>query len=96
MDDESDDDGKSIGFNDSSSVYQIRKILTSDQYTLGMNVSQYLESFHLQYRSLRESAALLPGPVRDYLRSYLPIDGRTNGFGERNSSCFQFRVQSWK
>lgn len=38
-DDDSDEEGKSAGFNESTSVYQIRKILTSDQYTLGRNVS---------------------------------------------------------
>jgi hypothetical protein len=39
VEDDSDDEGKSAGFNEQSSVYQIHKILTSEQYTLGRNVS---------------------------------------------------------
>lgn len=38
-------------------------MLASDQYTVGRNIQQYLEGFHLQYRSLKESAALLPQPM---------------------------------
>jgi hypothetical protein len=59
-DDSDEDEGKSAGYNESSSIYQIHKILISDQYSLGRNVSQYIEAFHLQYKSMRESATLLP------------------------------------
>ena len=30
---------------------------------MGKNIQQYLEGFHIQYRSLKESAALLPQPM---------------------------------
>ena len=60
-DDDSDGDGQKGGsYNETSSIYQIHKILSSDQYTLGKNVAQYIEAFHQQYKSVRESAALLP------------------------------------
>lgn len=59
-DEDSDGEQKNSGYNETSSIYQIHKILSSDQYTLGKNVAQYIECFHLQYKSLRESAALLP------------------------------------
>jgi len=38
-------------YTETSSVYQINKILSSDQYTVGKNISEYLESFALQYKS---------------------------------------------
>jgi len=61
-DDEDDDDNNdgqpkgSQAFNETSAYYQIHKILSSDQYTLGSNVQYYIECFHLQYKSLSESA----------------------------------------
>jgi hypothetical protein len=61
--DSDENEGKSVSYNDTSNIYQIHKILTSDQYTLGRNVTAYLEGFHQQYRSLRESAEMLPQPV---------------------------------
>ena len=64
--DSDENEGKSVSYNDTSNIYQIHTILTSDQYTLGRNVTAYLEGFHQQYRSLRESAEMLPQPVRDY------------------------------
>ena len=63
--DSDENEGKSVSYNDTSNIYQIHKILTSDQYTLGRNVTAYLEGFHQQYRSLRESAEMLPQPVSD-------------------------------
>jgi hypothetical protein len=48
---------------ETSSVYHIHKVLSSDQYAVGKNIQQYLEGFHVQYRSLKESAALLPQPM---------------------------------
>jgi hypothetical protein len=32
-------------YTETSSVYQINKILSSDQYTVGKNIQQYLEGF---------------------------------------------------
>lgn len=46
-DEDSDEEAGKAAFNESSSVYQIHKMLTSDQYSLGKNVSQYIEAFHL-------------------------------------------------
>jgi len=37
----------SMAVQESTSVYQIHKILSSDQYTIGKNVSEYIESFHM-------------------------------------------------
>ena len=48
---------------ETSSIYQINKILSSENYAVGKNVQNYLKCFQLQYRSLRESAALLPAPM---------------------------------
>ena len=59
-DDDSDRENKNYGYNETSSIYVIHKILSSDQYTLGKNVAEYIECFHLQYKSIRESAMLLP------------------------------------
>jgi hypothetical protein len=64
--DSDENEGKSVSYNDTSNIYQIHKILTSDQYTLGRNVTAYLEGFHQQYRSLLESAEMLPQPVSGY------------------------------
>lgn len=38
-DDDSDSEQKSGAYNETSSIYQIHKILSSEQYTLGKNVS---------------------------------------------------------
>lgn len=38
--------------------------MSQEQYTLGRNVQQYLIDFPLQYRSVKESAALLPQPIQ--------------------------------
>ena len=50
-------------YTETSSVYQINKILSTDQYAVGSNIQQYLEAFELQYKSIQESAALLPQPM---------------------------------
>ncbi|CDW77121.1 UNKNOWN [Stylonychia lemnae] len=60
--DDSEEEGRSNQYNETSSIYQINKILSSDQYTLGKNVAQYIDCFQLQYKSLRESAQMLPQP----------------------------------
>jgi len=51
--DDSDEDSElRVGkYTETSSVYQINKILSSDQYTVGKNISEYLDSFQLQYKS---------------------------------------------
>jgi len=38
--------------------------MSQEQYTLGRNVQQYLLDFHLQYKSVKESASLLPQPMQ--------------------------------
>ncbi len=30
-----------------STIYQIKKILSSEQYTLGKNIAEYIDCFHL-------------------------------------------------
>ena len=37
--------------------------MSSTQYAVGSNVQQYLDSFQIQYKSIHESAALLPQPM---------------------------------
>ena len=39
-------------YTETSSVYQINKILSTDQYAVGSNIQQYLEAFELQYKSI--------------------------------------------
>lgn len=34
-------------YTETSSVYQINKILSSDQYAVGQNVQEYLDSFRI-------------------------------------------------
>ena len=65
QDDEDDqnDEEQTPAFQESSSVYQIHKILSSDQYTIGKCVSEYIESFHMQYKNIKESSELLPAPM---------------------------------
>lgn len=58
-----DEDEESTSHQESSSIYQIHKILSSDQYTIGKNVQEYIESFHMQYKNLKESSELLPAPM---------------------------------
>ena len=41
--------------------------MSSDQYAVGQNVQQYLDSFQIQYKSVAESAALLPQPMEGIL-----------------------------
>lgn len=46
-----------------SSTYQINKMLSSEQYLIGKNIQHYLKCFEQQYKSIHESAALLPQPI---------------------------------
>ena len=55
-----DEEEESAGFEQSSSIYEIHKILSSDQYTIGKSVSDYIESFHLQYKNLQKVLLILP------------------------------------
>lgn len=48
---------------ETSSIYKIQVILCSSQYTIGKSVQEYLVSFHQQYKNLKESSELLPGPL---------------------------------
>lgn len=38
--------------------------MSQEEYTVGRNVQQYFRDFHLQYNSMKESAALLPQPMQ--------------------------------
>ena len=52
---------------EANSFYHFHKVLSSVQYSVGKNVQEYLEAFCLQYRSIKESAALLPQPMEGVL-----------------------------
>ncbi|CAG9331726.1 unnamed protein product [Blepharisma stoltei] len=49
--------------NESSSYCLFHKILSSESYTLGKSLSQFIDSFKSQYRNPNESALLLPQPI---------------------------------
>ncbi|CAG9313575.1 unnamed protein product [Blepharisma stoltei] len=48
---------------ESSSYYQFHKILSSESYTLGKTIADFLTSFASQYRNPEESVLLLPQPI---------------------------------
>ena len=48
---------------ESYSFYYFHKILTSESYNLGKRVSDFINDFLHNYRSIKESADLLPQPV---------------------------------
>ena len=48
---------------ESYSYYYFHKILTSESYNLGKRVSDFISDFLHNYRSIKESADLLPQPV---------------------------------
>ncbi|CAG9316917.1 unnamed protein product [Blepharisma stoltei] len=48
---------------ESSSYYQFHKILSSESYTLGKSISDFISSFTSQYRNPQESVGLLPQPI---------------------------------
>jgi len=48
---------------ESYSYYYFHKILTSESYNLGKRVSDFINDFLHNYRSVKESADLLPQPV---------------------------------
>ena len=45
------------------SNYEFRKILSSDQYTVGKKIADFIKDFVSNYRSIKESAEMLPQPV---------------------------------
>jgi len=49
---------------ESASFYEFRKILSSEQYSIGKKVAEFLEDFAANYKSIPESAELLPQPVK--------------------------------
>lgn len=48
---------------ESYSFYYFHRILTSESYNLGKRVSDFINDFLHNYRSIKESAELLPQPV---------------------------------
>lgn len=48
---------------ESSSYYQFHKILSSENYTLGKSISDFITSFSAQYRNPEESVSMLPLPL---------------------------------
>ena len=44
--------------------YYFHKILSSDQYSLGKKVSNFLSEFETEYKSIKESSDLLPQPLQ--------------------------------
>lgn len=61
--DENEDEERSATFVQSSSIYEIQKVLCSSQYSIGKIVQDYLVSFAQQYKNLKESSDMLPGPL---------------------------------
>ena len=52
---------------ESYSFYYFHKILTSESYNLGKKVTDFINDFLHNYRSIKESADLLPQPVDLYI-----------------------------
>lgn len=62
---------------ESSSFYEFRKILSSDQYSIGKKVAEFLVDFAGNYKSIKESAELLPQPMESV---YLLVNEVTETF----------------
>jgi len=62
---------------ESSSFYEFRKILSSDQYSIGKKVAEFLVDFGNNYKSIQESAELLPQPMESV---YLLVNEITETF----------------
>jgi hypothetical protein len=43
--------------------YYFHKILADDSYTLAKQMQEYIETFHIQYKSIQDASALLPQPM---------------------------------
>jgi hypothetical protein len=52
---------------ESHSIYHFNKILSSDAYTLGKKVSDFIKDFLLNYRNIEESSQLLPQPIESIM-----------------------------
>ena len=78
MDDEDDDGTPSNGCQESTSVYQIHKILSSDQYTIGKSVSEYIESFDMQYVNLKEARVNFLNQLTNQQKMFLQINFSDN------------------
>lgn len=52
---------------ETQAYYHYHKILSSDNYALGQKVDEYIQSFFLQYKSVIESAELLPQPMESIM-----------------------------
>ena len=61
---QSEDEDISGLYTKTSSIYQLNKVMSQEQYCLGRNIQKYFEDFHLQYTSVKESALLLPQPMQ--------------------------------
>lgn len=62
---EEDEEGSQVKSNlESYSIYHFNKILSSDAYTLGKKVSDFIKDFLMNYRNVEESSELLPQPVQ--------------------------------
>jgi hypothetical protein len=48
---------------ESSSYYQFHKILSSEAYTLGKSISDFISAFSEQYRNAEESVSMMPLPL---------------------------------
>jgi len=62
---------------ESSAFYEFRKILTSDQYSIGKKVAGFITDFAANYKSVTESAELLPQPMESV---YLLVNELTETF----------------
>jgi len=48
---------------ESHSFYEFRKVLSAEQYTVGKKIADFMNDFFSNYKSIPESADLLPQPV---------------------------------
>ncbi|CDW76663.1 UNKNOWN [Stylonychia lemnae] len=78
QDDDSDQEAKYGTYNETSSIYQIHKILSSDQYTLGKNMEGIMElindtvnQFQSQYNLGKDSAKSLMQYCRPSVEKYV-------------------------
>jgi len=62
---------------ESASFYEFRKILSSENYSIGKKVAEFLEDFAANYKSVSESADLLPQPMESV---YLLVNELTETF----------------
>jgi hypothetical protein len=67
INEENNSDGEDSGISnnnmESYSVYEFHKLLSSDQYTLGKKMADFVRDFLANYKNIEESAELLPQPI---------------------------------